>query len=114
MTKAKNKNEESSESLKEPENENQTQTETAAAPQGKKIQVHIPPDLDYNYRDIANVFVGAGDVVIEFGNFHRSMPNNATISNRLVLSIANAYELQNSLGQALSNAQKILQQNLNK
>lgn len=79
-----------------------------------KIQVHIPPDLDYSYRDIANVFVGAGDVLIEFGNFHRSMPGNATISNRIVLSISNAYELHNSLGQTLAEAQKKLQQDLQK
>jgi hypothetical protein len=90
------------------------QNEESAAPNGRNIQVHIPPDLEYHYRDIANVFVGAGDVVLEFGNFHRSMPNNATISNRIVLSIASAYELQNSLGQALANAQQRLQQNLNK
>ena len=90
------------------------QGEDSAAPEGRNIQVHIPPDLDYLYRDIANVFVGAGDVVLEFGNFHRSMPNSATISNRIVLSVAAAYELQNSLGQALAGAQQRLQQNLNK
>jgi hypothetical protein len=115
MAKPKSETKSSPESAKIPEKEKTVQTEAAAAPpQGQKIQVHIAPDLDYNYRDIANVFVGAGDVVLEFGNFHRSMPNNATISNRIVLSIANAYELQNSLGHALANAQKILQQNLNK
>lgn len=90
------------------------QSEKSVAPEGRNIQVHIPPDLEYHYRDIANVFVGAGDVVLEFGNFHRSMPNSATISNRIVLSVAAAYELQNSLGQALANAQQRLQQNLNK
>jgi len=79
-----------------------------------QIQAHIPPDLDYVYRDITNVFVGAGDVLIEFGNFHRSMPGNATISNRIVLSVANAYELQNNLMQALTEAQQKLQQELNK
>ena len=81
---------------------------------GKKINVHVAPDLEYVYRDIANVFVGPGDVVFEFGNFHRSMPNSATISNRIVLSVATAYELHNNLGQALSNAQQKLQQSLNK
>ena len=90
------------------------QSDDTAATEGRNIQVHIPPDLDYVYRDIANVFVGAGDVVLELGNFHRSMPNSATISNRIVLSVATAYELQNSLGQALANAQQRLQQNLNK
>jgi hypothetical protein len=114
MTKEKNMKEDSSESVATPENKNQAQEEAAASSQGKQIQVHIPPDLEYNYRDIANVFVGAGDVLIELGNFHRSMPNNATISNRIVLSIANAYELQNSLGHALADAQRNLQNNLNK
>ena len=83
-------------------------------PEDRNIQVHVPPDLDYLYRDITNVFVGAGDVVLEFGNFHRSMPGNATISTRIVLSVANAYELHNSLGKALAEAQQKLQQNLNK
>ena len=88
--------------------ENTDSTET------RNFQIHVPPDLDYVYRDIANVFVGAGDVVLEFGNFHRSMPGNATISNRIVLSVANAYELQNSLGRALAEAQKKLQESLKK
>ena len=88
--------------------------ENTDSAEGRNIQVHIPPDLDYLYRDIANVFVGAGDVVLEFGNFHRSMPNNATISNRIVFSIATAYELHNRLGQALAEAQQQLQQSLNK
>jgi hypothetical protein len=78
-----------------------------------KIQTHIAPDLEYVYRDIANVFVGAGDVVIEFGNFHRSMPGHATISNRVVLSMANAIELQQSLGSAIMEAQERLKQQLN-
>ncbi|MFT5217910.1 MAG: hypothetical protein ACI9LO_001073 [Planctomycetota bacterium] len=81
---------------------------------GRNIQVHVPPELEYHYRDIVNVFVGAGDVVLEMGNFHRSIPNTATISNRVVLSVATAYELHNTLGQALANAQQQLQQNLKK
>jgi hypothetical protein len=80
----------------------------------QRIQAHIPPDLDYLYRDISNVFVGAGDVVLEFGNFHRSLPGHATISNRIVLSISSAYELQNALAQALAEAQQKLQQRLQK
>ena len=79
----------------------------------QKIHAHIIDDLDYLYRDISNVFVGAGDVVLEFGNLHRSMPGHATISNRIVLSVASAYELQHNLGQALAEAQQKLQQNLN-
>jgi hypothetical protein len=81
---------------------------------GRNIQVHVPPDLDYLYRDIANVYVGSGDVVLEFGNFHRSMANNATISNRIVMSVSTAYQLQHSLGQALADAQNRLQQSLKK
>jgi hypothetical protein len=85
-------------------------------PETQKIQVPIPPDLDYLYRDVSNVFVGRGDVVLELGNIHRSMPINATISNRIVFSnaTATAYELHNRLGQSLSEAQRQLQQNLNK
>lgn len=76
------------------------------------IQVHVSPDLDYAYRDIANIFVGAGDVVFEFGNHHRSMPGHVTISNRIVLSVASAYDLQQRLQQALMEAHQRLQQNL--
>jgi hypothetical protein len=114
MAKPNTKAESSAESVKLSQEEQSVQGKESVGPQGQKIQVHIPPDLDYSYRDIANVFVGSGDVVLEFGNFHRSMPNSAAISNRIVLSIANAYELQNSLGQALASAQQRLQQNLNK
>jgi len=79
-----------------------------------KVQAHIPPDLDYLYRDITNIFVGTGEVVMEFGNYHRSTPGHASISNRIVLSIANAYELQNNLSQALADAQQQIQKNLKK
>jgi hypothetical protein len=81
---------------------------------GRNIQVHVPTELEYHYRDIVNVFVGAGDAVLEMGDFHRSITNTATISNRVVLSVAAAYELHNTLGQALANAQQQLQQNLKK
>ncbi len=76
------------------------------------IQVHVSPELDYAYRDVANIFVGAGDVVFEFGNHHRSMPGHVTISNRIVLSVASAYDLQQRLQQALMEAHQRLQQNL--
>lgn len=58
------------------------------------------------------IFVGAGDVVIEFGNLHRAMPGHATISNRIVMSVANAYNLHQTLQQALQAAQMQLQRNL--
>lgn len=76
----------------------------------QQYQVHVSPDLDYCYRDVANIFAGAGDVVLEFGNMHRSMPGNITIGNRIVLSMANAIDLQHKLGQVLEEAQKQLQE----
>lgn len=79
--------------------------------QPPNIQVHVAPDLDYVYRDVANIFVGTGDVIFEFGNRHRSMPDRVTISNRIVMSIANAYDLQQRLHNTLLEAQEKLQQN---
>jgi hypothetical protein len=76
----------------------------------QRVQVHVSPDLDYSYRDVANIYVGAGDVVFEFGNIHRSMPGNITIGNRIVLSMANAYDFQQKLGQVLQEAQKQMQE----
>ena len=81
-------------------------------PDQQNFQVHVSPDLDYSYRDVANIFVGAGDVVFEFGNLHRSMPGNITIGNRIVLSMANAYDLQQKLGQVLQEAQKQMQEQI--
>ncbi len=77
-----------------------------------EIQFHVSPELEYAYRDVFNVYVGAGDVVIEFGNLHRAMPGHATISNRIVLSVANAYNLHQTLQQALQAAQMQIQKNL--
>ena len=76
----------------------------------QNYQVHVSPDLDYNYRDIANIYVGAGDVIFEFGNIHRAMPGNITIGNRIVLTMANAVELHQKLGEVLQEAQKQLQE----
>lgn len=77
----------------------------------QNYQVHVSPELDYCYRDVANIYVGAGagDVVFEFGNIHRSMPGNITIGNRVVMSMANAIDLQQKLAQVLEEAQKQLQ-----
>ena len=76
----------------------------------QNLQVHVAPDLDYCYRDVANILVGSGDVVLEFGNLHRSMPGHVTIGNRIVLTMANAIDLQQKLGQVLQEAQKQLQE----
>ena len=76
------------------------------------IKFHVPPELEYVYRDVFNVYVGAGDVVIEFGNLHRAMPGHAGISNRIVMSVASAYNLHQTLQQALQAAQLQLHKNL--
>jgi site-specific DNA-adenine methylase len=72
------------------------------------IQVHMPQDLEYCYRDIANIFVGSGEVTLEFGNHHKSTPGNASINNRIVMSLHNAYDLQQRLEQALMEAQEAM------
>lgn len=76
------------------------------------IQVHIAQDLDYVYRDVANIYVGAGEVTLEFGNHHRSMPGHVTIANRIVLSVAGAYDFQRRLQQSLQEAQQRLRDEL--
>ncbi|MFA5904641.1 MAG: DUF3467 domain-containing protein [Desulfobacula sp.] len=78
------------------------------------IQFHVPPELEYVYRDVFNVYAGPGDVIIEFGNHHRSMPEHASISNRIVMSVGNAYLLVQTLQQALQQAQAALQHSLRK
>jgi len=76
------------------------------------VKFHVSPDLEYVYRDVFNIFVGAGEVVIEFGNLHRAMPDHATISNRIVMSVGNAYTLIQTLQQTLQEAQIQLRRNL--
>jgi len=77
-----------------------------------EIKFHVPPDLEYVYRDIFNVYAGVGDVTIEFGNHHKAMPEHASISNRIVMSTSNAYLLVQTLQDALQKAQAALQHNL--
>ena len=80
--------------------------------QNPKIQFHVPPDLEYVYRDIFNVYARPGDVLIEFGNHHRAMPEHASISNRIVMSISDAYLLVQTMQQALQKAQAQMQHQL--
>jgi hypothetical protein len=88
------------------------QQNTNESNQQPRIKFNVSPELEYVYRDVFNVYVGAGDVVIEFGNLHRAMPGHATISNRIVLSVANSYNLHQTLQQALQAAQMQVQKNL--
>ncbi|MHA7879561.1 MAG: hypothetical protein ACX931_07210 [Saccharospirillum sp.] len=78
-------------------------------PETQKIHVDFADGVDYKYRDVLNIFVGRGDVVFELGNIHRSVPNQATIADRVVVSMANAYDFHARLGQALKDAQERLQ-----
>ncbi len=80
--------------------------------QPPSIQFHVPPELEYVYRDVFNVYAGAGDVLIEFGNHHRAMPEHASISNRIVMSVSDAYLLVQTMQQALQKAQAQMQHNL--
>lgn len=78
------------------------------------IRFHVPPELEYVYRDIFNVYAGHGDVTIEFGNHHKAMPEHATISNRIVMTTGNAYLLIQTLQKALQDAQAALQHKISK
>ncbi|MDY6903506.1 MAG: hypothetical protein SWH61_02365 [Thermodesulfobacteriota bacterium] len=79
----------------------------------EKIQIHISPDLDYVYRDMINIFVGNGDVLFEFGNHHRSLPDHhVRITERIVLSVPNAYDLLQRLNKTLQDAQARLQEQI--
>jgi uncharacterized protein (UPF0128 family) len=80
--------------------------------ESKGIQVDFAEGIDYRYRDVLNIFVGRGDVILELGNIHRSLPNNATIYDRVVISMANAYDFHARLGQALKEAQERLQKEM--
>lgn len=85
-------------------------TETAS--ENHRVEVTFAEGMDYRYRDVLNIFVGRGEVVFELGNIHRSVPNQATISDRIVVSMANAYDFHARLGQSLKDAQERLQQEM--
>jgi hypothetical protein len=89
--------------VNEPKNDNS---------QEQEIKYHVPSDLEYCYRDFVNVHIGAGDVVIEFGNVHRSNPGHIFINNRVVMTVAGAYQLNQTLQKALQAAQDKLQTDL--
>uniref|UniRef100_UPI0040566166 hypothetical protein n=1 Tax=Candidatus Electrothrix sp. TaxID=2170559 RepID=UPI0040566166 len=82
--------------------------------QQPSIQFHVPPDLEYVYRDVFNVYARSGDVLIEFGNHHRAMPEHASISNRIVMSVSDAYLLVQTMQHALQKAQAQMQHTLSK
>lgn len=91
------------------ENQNANRQEGNAV---RKISVDYAEGVDYKYRDILNVFVGRGDVILEMGNLHRSVPNQATIGDRVAISLTTAYDFHARLGQALKEAQEVLQKEM--
>jgi hypothetical protein len=85
------------------------QASNSNAENKSQLQVHVNPELEYKYRDFFSVFVSNEDVVIEFGNRHRSMPNNVTVSDRIVLSIPNSIRFINGLQQSINQAREQIQ-----
>ncbi len=93
--------------------ENQNQKEAAADETPvQKVTVNYADNCDYKYRDVLNIFVGRGDVILELGNIHRSVVGQATISDRVAVSMATAFDFHARLGQALKEAQEALQKEI--
>jgi len=79
------------------------------------LEVYIHPDADFVFREVFGVYVGAGEVVIEFGNYQRIDSRKVVISDRIVMTINNAYKLmrymEDALQQAQAKMQELLKQN---
>lgn len=58
--------------------------------------------------------IGAGDVVLEFGNQDRNRPGHISIGNRIAMTIGGAYQLTQTLQKALQAAEKKLQAEMQK
>lgn len=76
------------------------------AGQESQVKVHVKQELEYTYRDMFTVYVSPEEVTIEFGNRHKSVASEATVHNRIVLSVSNAMKLQRSLQEALNSMQQ--------
>ncbi len=70
------------------------------------VQMQIPADLDYVYRDFFTVYAGPDDVVLEFGNVNRSVQGQVRIANRIVLTPANALRLREILDRTIIEMQR--------
>lgn len=95
-----------------PEQDTMQDTEQDVGGQDGQIQVNIPPDLDYQFRDLVNVYPTLGDVLLEFGNIHRSLANQISISDRLVIPMHVAIRLTQILQNAIQQAQEAVQQQM--
>lgn len=76
----------------------------------QQVQIQTPADLEYHYRDFFTVFAGPDDVVLEFGNVNRSTQGQVRVSNRIVLTPANALRLREILDRTILEMQRRLQQ----
>ena len=70
------------------------------------LQTQVATDLEYCFRDIFTVYAGPEEVVLEFGNLHRSVPNQARIANRIVLPVSKAVALRDALHQTITEMAK--------
>ncbi|MBF0352576.1 MAG: hypothetical protein HQM11_16205 [SAR324 cluster bacterium] len=77
-----------------------------------QVQIYLPPDMEYRYKDVFRIFVGVGDVVIEFGNQNRFVPDRVSISDRIVMSVPNAYKFINQLQHTLRVAEEQIKRHL--
>ncbi|MFW5498407.1 MULTISPECIES: hypothetical protein [unclassified Maridesulfovibrio] len=76
------------------------------ADESNDLKVVIPNDLDYKFRDFFNVNASATEVVIEMGNVHRSVKNEAVLRDRVVFSVPGAIQLKDALNSALAEVER--------
>jgi hypothetical protein len=76
----------------------------------QQVQMQIPADIEYVYRDFFTVYAGPDDVVLEFGNVSRSMPGQVRIANRIALTPANALRLREILDRTIAEMQRRMSQ----
>lgn len=76
------------------------------ADESNELKVVIPNDLDYKFRDFFNVNASATEVIIEMGNVHRSVQNEAVLRDRVVFSIPGAIQLKDALNSALAEVER--------
>ncbi|MFZ5426399.1 MAG: DUF3467 domain-containing protein [Thermodesulfobacteriota bacterium] len=79
----------------------------------QQVQLQIPADLEYVYRDFFTVYAGPDDVVLEFGNVNRSVQGQVRIANRIVLTPANALRLREILDRTIQEMQRRLNASMN-
>ncbi len=65
-----------------------------------------PTILITNFRDFFNVNASATEVVIEMGNVHRSVKNEAVLRDRVVFSVPGAIQLKDALNSALAEVER--------